>query len=186
MSEINVSATFKLCIFGDGGVGKTTLTSRFLTGLFDMDTKITLGASIFVKIMEIDGKKISIQIWDFGGEKQFRFLIPVYAHGSSAGIYMFDLTRMGSLAEMGDWISFFHEGLEGRERELPIFMVGGKSDLVDKRSVTEEYACDLCEKHNLIDYIEVSSKTGENVDELIKDIAREMMKNAYLLDNNSD
>ena len=108
---MDVQATFKLCIFGDGGVGKTTLTRRFLTGLFDMDTKITLGASIFVKFTEIEGKRISIQIWDFGGEKQFRFLIPVYAHGSSAGIYMFDLTRMGTLSDIDDWLTFFKDGL---------------------------------------------------------------------------
>lgn len=38
---MEVEATFKLCLFGDGGVGKTTLTRRFLTGLFELDTKIT-------------------------------------------------------------------------------------------------------------------------------------------------
>jgi len=146
-----------------------------------MDTKITLGASIFVKFIEVEGKKVSIQIWDFGGEKQFRFLIPVYAHGSSAGIYMFDLTRMGTLADMEDWITFFKDGLTEEEKKLPLMMVGGKSDLVEKRSVPEEDARDLCKKHKMLDYIEVSSKSGENADKLLDTITRTMMKNIGLL-----
>ena len=174
---MEVEATFKLCIFGDGGVGKTTLTRRFLTGLFELDTKITMGAAIFVKYLEIDGRKVSVQVWDFGGEKQFRFLIPVYAHGSSAGIFMFDLSRYATLGNLEDWITFFKDGLSNEEKSIPILMVGGKNDLGDKRSVTKEDALELKNQYNFFDYIECSSKSGENVDNLFNIIVREMMKN---------
>ena len=177
MSKIEVEATFKLCLFGDGGVGKTTLTRRFLTGLFELDTKITMGAAIFVKYLEIDGRKVSVQVWDFGGEKQFRFLIPVYAHGSSAGIFQFDLTRYATLGNIEDWITFFKDGLSNEEKNIPILMVGGKNDLVEKRSVTREDALELKDQYNFFDYIECSSKTGENVDKLFNISVREMMKN---------
>ena len=46
---------FKLCIFGDGGVGKTTLVNRYLTKIFDEDIKMTVGADFYVKDLEIDG-----------------------------------------------------------------------------------------------------------------------------------
>jgi len=175
--KIEVECTFKLCLFGDGGVGKTTLTRRFLTGLFELDTKITMGAVIFVKYLEIDGRRVSIQVWDFGGEKQFRFLIPVYAHGSSAGIFMFDLSRYNTLGNLEDWITFFKDGLSNEEQNIPILMVGGKNDLVEKRSVSREDALELKNQYNFFDYIECSSKTGENVDPLFNMIVREMMKN---------
>ena len=66
--------TYKLCIFGEKGVGKTCLVLRYLTGLFGTDTKSTLGAAIYVKYLTIENRKIIIQIWDFGGEQQFHFL----------------------------------------------------------------------------------------------------------------
>ena len=66
-------ATFKVVIFGDAGCGKTTLTQRFLTNLFKSDTKMTIGVDFEVKSLEINGKKVKLQIRDFGGEERFRF-----------------------------------------------------------------------------------------------------------------
>ena len=174
---MEVEYTFEMCIFGDGGVGKTTLTRRFLTGLFELDTKITMGAAIFVKYLEIDGKKISVQIWDFGGENQFRFLIPVYAHGSSAGIFMYDITRYSTLGEIEDWLTFFRDGLTGEEKNIPIMMVGGKSDLIEKRSVSKEDGLELSQKYDFFDFYECSSKTGENIELIFDRIVRQMMAN---------
>jgi len=56
---------FKLCIFGDGGVGKTTLVHRYLTKIFKEDLKMTIGADFSVKELEIDGKTVVLRIWDF-------------------------------------------------------------------------------------------------------------------------
>jgi len=178
---MNVDATYKLCIFGEGGVGKTSLTRRFLTGLFEIDTKMTMGAAIFVKYLEVEGRKVAIQIWDFGGEKQFRFLIPVYAHGSAGGIFMFDLSRYATLGNTEDWLTFFKEGLADEHKDIPIVMVGAKLDLVDKRNVDEEEAREICNKFGLAEYIECSAKSGENVEKVFEVIVKEMMQNAGLL-----
>ncbi|MFW9785880.1 MAG: GTP-binding protein, partial [Candidatus Heimdallarchaeota archaeon] len=65
-------ASFKIVIFGDAGCGKTTLTQRFLTNRFISDSKMTIGVDFEVKSLEIDAKKVKLQIWDFGGEERFR------------------------------------------------------------------------------------------------------------------
>ena len=44
-----VYARYKLCIFGDGGVGKTTLTHRFLHGVFKEDYRLTIGMDFYLK-----------------------------------------------------------------------------------------------------------------------------------------
>ncbi|GAI36675.1 unnamed protein product, partial [marine sediment metagenome] len=48
-------AMFKIIIFGDGGVGKTTLIARYLTGIFKSDSLITIGVDFHVKKIEIEG-----------------------------------------------------------------------------------------------------------------------------------
>jgi len=73
------SATFKICIFGAGGVGKTTLVQRYITGHFRESTKMTIGADILIKELEINNWKVRLQIWDFGGEARFIFFLPPYA-----------------------------------------------------------------------------------------------------------
>jgi small GTP-binding protein len=164
-------ATFKLCIFGDGGVGKTSLTKRYLTNSFDIDTKMTLGASIFVNYIEIEDKRIALQIWDFGGEEDFRFLLPAYAQGTSAGILMFDLTRLITYNILEEFVNFFRDGLSVDRKDIPIFLVGGKMDLADKRSIERKEALQVVEKFNLYTYIECSAKTGKNVPELFDQVA---------------
>ena len=53
----------KVCLFGDGGVGKTTLINRYLTGVFKTDSSITIGVDFHVKKVDVKGKKVSLQIF---------------------------------------------------------------------------------------------------------------------------
>ena len=55
---------FKICLFGDGGVGKTTLLGRYLTGIFKANQSITIGVEFHVKKVDVDGKIVLLQIWD--------------------------------------------------------------------------------------------------------------------------
>lgn len=169
--------TFKLSLFGAGGVGKTSLTRRYLTGLFELDTKMTMGASIYVKYLDIEDKRVSLQIWDFGGEKNFQFLLPVYAMGSNGGIFMYDITRYVTLKSIEEWLSKFKEGLTVSIDKVPIIMVGGKLDLQEKRSVPVDEAFKLSKKFNFFEYIECSSKTGRNVEKVFDLMTRAMIKN---------
>lgn len=171
--------TFKICIFGDGGVGKTTLTQRYLTGKFDANISITLGANILVKFLKIKDMKISLQIWDFGGEEMFRFLLPSYAVGSSGGIFMFDLTRNLSLINIETWVNTFRKNLN--PPNVPLYFVGSKIDLKEQRSVAREDAIILLKKYDLSDYFECSAMTGENVEEIFTQLASLMLKNVGVL-----
>jgi small GTP-binding protein len=174
-------ALFKVCIFGDGGVGKTSLVKRYLTGLFAGDSSMTLGVDFHMKNFEFHGKRVSLQIWDFAGEDRFRFLLPGYVKGASGGIFMFDITRQSSLRNFEDWLKIFKEGTEDSQIQVPIIMIGGKLDLHDRRSVYSKDAVDLAKSYELLDYIECSAKTGENVEIIFYKLALELTRRAEII-----
>lgn len=171
---------FKVCLFGDGGVGKTTLVNRYLTGVFKTNSQITIGVDFHVKKLELEGKRITLQIWDFAGEDRFRFLLPSYVIGASGGIFMYDITRYSSLKNFDAWFDIFKKGYTGDKNQMPVVMVGGKLDLEYRRTVSSNEALEIAKKHNLYGYIECSSKDGENVEEIFQEIAKLMMNRANL------
>ena len=168
---------FKLCIFGSGGVGKTTLIRRFVTKIFEEDIKMTIGADFSIKHVTVEGKKVTLRIWDFAGEERFRVLLPSFAKGADGGVFMFDITRNSSLKNLPEWLDVFKQG-EGCHRGIPIIMIGGKLDLHDRRSVYSKDAVDLAHKYNLYDYLECSAKTGENVEIFFHKLTRVLMERA--------
>lgn len=169
-------AKFKVCVFGDGGVGKTTLVNRYLTGLFSSDFKITIGADFYLKKLEIDGKDVTLQIWDFCGEQKFRFLLPSYVSGSSGGIFMYDITRYSSIVSADNWLNVFRKSFERNEIDIPLLCVGGKLDLESKRSVSSDVVSEIVKKYNFFDFIECSAKTGKNVEEIFRSLSQKMIE----------
>jgi GTPase SAR1 family protein len=93
---------------------------------------------------------------------------------------MFDITRYSSIKNLTDWMEVFNKGSKNHDKEIPIIMVGGKIDLDEKRSVMTDQAKDLAEKHKFSDYIECSSKTGQNVDKIFESITKIMLEKTKL------
>ena len=116
---------YKMCIFGDGGVGKTTLVNRYISGKFSEDFKMTIGVDFYTKTIEIDGIKVQLQIWDFGGEHQFKNLLPNYIIGASGGIYMCDVSRFSSLTNLEDWLKVLKRFPKKGDKYMPILLVAG-------------------------------------------------------------
>ncbi|MFX1312211.1 MAG: Rab family GTPase [Promethearchaeota archaeon] len=175
-------ATFKITIFGNGGVGKTTLLHRYITGEFFLDTKVTIGLDIAVKYLNIEGKKITLQIWDFGGEDRFRFLLPNYARGAFGGIFMYDITSPNSLRNIDEWLEIFKQE-QIKHFQAPLIMVGGKADLEDKRLISKKEANKIVKSYKFSHFFECSAKTGENVETIFDTLVRTIMNKAGLLVN---
>ncbi len=174
----DLSARFKVALFGDGGVGKTTLVNRYITGKFSSDFKMTIGVEFYSKTIEIENKRVSLKIWDFAGQthNQFKNLLPNYISGASAGIFMYDITRFASIRNIDEWLKILMKGLEGIYKKIPILLVGGKSDLENERSVEKDYASEVAKTKSFYNFLECSSVSGQNIETVFTSLARKMME----------
>ena len=166
---------FKVCIFGDAGVGKTTLVNRYLTGIFNSNYKITIGADFYLKKLIIDDKDVTLQIWDFAGEDKFRFLLPSYVSGSAGAIFMYDITRRSSIENCENWLKVLKKSFESNKIDIPLVMVGGKLDLESKRTVLKEKASQMASIYDFSENLECSAKTGRNVEDIFVSISKNML-----------
>jgi Ras-related protein Rab-7A len=172
---------YKICILGDGGVGKTTLVNKFITGLFQDNLKITIGVNFYVKKFDYNEYNITLQLWDLAGEDRFRFILPSYLLGAAGAIFMYDITRYSSFKNFFTWMDIFKDCSLKNQNKIPMIMVGGKSDLESKRAVDKEEVFKVVQSNNILDYLECSAKTGDNVDQIFHKITEIIMKKQELI-----
>ncbi len=161
----------KILTAGEGGVGKTTLLHRYVEGKFSAKTSMTIGVEFFLKEVNIDDTNCTLQLWDFGGQERFRFLLESYVLGAKGALLMFDLTRPMTLENLGQWCDIVRK----RDPTLPVLFLGTKLDLKEDISVDDDYAQMFQDEYNLFKYMKVSSKTGENVKEAFEILTREIL-----------
>ncbi|MHA1734674.1 MAG: Rab family GTPase [Promethearchaeota archaeon] len=153
---------YKLFLAGAGAVGKTTLLNRFTRGVFESFTK-TIGVDFATHEVDTPHGPTSLQIWDFGGQEEYRLLLPTLAKGSDGSLLLFDLTRGETFDELPGWVS----GIRAQNDDIPIMLCGAKYDLLQSdvglRCVSIEDVKELVKSLGLRGYIEVSSKTGFHV-----------------------
>ena len=162
---------FKSIVVGDGGVGKTALTLRFSKGFFTEDYKMTIGVDFHVKTISIDTFegpiKCKLQLWDTGGQERFSSIRPMYYRGSLGTILVFDLTNSASFEHLPQWIEEVRANIKA---DIPVLLVGNKSDLTDIRAVSVEEINNFTRDFNLY-YMETSAKTGDGVGDCFQILA---------------
>ena len=159
----------KVVFGGDGGVGKTTLIQRYLSGEFIDTTKITIGVGFHIHQMSYQGKDIYFSIWDCGGQEQFKQMgiFDNYFRGALVAVLMFDLTRALSIQGLETWHGFIDKTID-----TEILLIGGKSDLPRDPLITDDVLEHTIKKYNAFRYIETSSSNGLGVDLVFNEIAR--------------
>jgi Ras-related protein Rab-8A len=68
----NYDHLIKLLLIGDSGVGKSCLLLRFCDDSFTPSFITTIGIDFKIRTVELEGKRIKMQIWDTAGQERFR------------------------------------------------------------------------------------------------------------------
>ena len=168
---------YKVCVVGDGGVGKTSLISKFIKNSFSENYLMTIGSNFSVKPMvlsEYPKYNIILQIWDLAGQEQFKVVRPLFYKGAKAVIYVYDLTRESSFANLLNWKKEVEKVIGSK----PSILVGSKLDLVrpDEKRAKEEEINQIMDDINTNLYFETSAKEGINVEIIFEEATNKIIR----------
>ncbi len=173
---------FKVCLIGDGYVGKTSIRRKYLKGGFKASYLPTLGVDFAQKITTFEGVPTYLVVWDIAGQPLFQSLRRRYYEGCSGMILAYSVVDRMSFDNASKWLVEAH-GFMG---ELPpLIVAGNKIDLrpahVEEETVSTEegeaFTRRFSEKLNTpAIFIETSALTGENIDEAFDKLIRLMIE----------
>lgn len=153
----------KVCLLGATSVGKTSLVRRFVKGVFSDQYLTTLGVKIDRKDIDIDGRRITLVVWDLSGEDEFTQLETRYLRGAAGSILVVDRTRPETLDKALE-IEARAAGVIG---EKPRVLALNKADLEDRSPPAK---LELARDRGLT-LLDTSAKTGDGVESLFATLA---------------
>lgn len=144
---------FKIILIGDSGVGKTSLLKRYTDKIFEKTYISTIGVDFKVKTIDVNNEKVKLQLWDTAGQERFRTITNSYYRGSHGILIIFDVTGE---CNVDTWKE---EVLAQANKDAEILVLGNKADLPHKKT----------------EYVEVSAKSGENVENAFYELASKLV-----------
>lgn len=152
---------YRLVLIGDSGVGKTALLLRYSDNMFHTSFITTIGIDFRIKTIEVDGKRVKLQIWDTAGQEQFHSVASSYYRNAHGIMLIYDITSAESFIHISKWASNISNNAPTNVKQV---LVGNKSDMGEnKRVIEKDRGKTLADELNM-SFLETSAKTDTNVD----------------------
>ena len=174
---------FKILLIGNSGVGKSSLLFRFSENIWEKEFIPTIGVDFVsniniikkqkLKSIEVDGKKVKLQIWDTAGQERFKNIQASYYKGANGILVVYDITNKESFEHVNSWLIEIEKN--GNKNVFKI-LIGNKNDLEEQRAVTKEQGEEFA-SINGMDFFETSAKTAYQVQEAFIQLTKDIMKN---------
>jgi GTP-binding nuclear protein Ran len=158
---------FKLVLVGDGGVGKTTLVKRHLTGEFEKKYIPTLGVEVHPLPFDTNVGRLAFNVWDTAGQEKFGGLRDGYYIQGQCAIIMFDVTSRITYKNVPNW----HRDIVRVCENIPIVLVGNKVDVKDRQVKAKNIQ--FHRKRNL-QYYDLSARSNYNFEKPFLWLARRL------------
>ncbi|KAL8129760.1 hypothetical protein V2J09_018915 [Rumex salicifolius] len=173
----------KLLLIGDSGVGKSCLLLRFSDGSFTTSFITTIGIDFKIRTIELDGKRIKLQIWDTAGQERFRTITTAYYRGAMGILLVYDVTDESSFNNIRNWIRNIEQHASDNVNKI---LVGNKADMDEsKRAVPTSKGQALADEYG-IKFFETSAKTNLNVEEVFFSIGRDIKQRLAETDSKAE
>lgn len=160
-----VEATFKICLLGEFGVGKTSLVARFVRSTFSAKYLTTVGVKVDSREVALpDGRGVKLVIWDMAGRSALDALGAQYLRGASAILLVADGTRERSLGVALDLLMQSRASVP----DAIVALAVNKLDLVERWEVAPTT---LAQMRRSLPIFETSAQSGDGVEQAFADIA---------------
>lgn len=157
----------KIILLGHYGVGKSSLVRRFVHSQFSEEYITTIGVKIDKKTIQVGDTSLTLLIWDIAGENGQQKIPQSYRLGAHGAIYVFDLSRPATYANLEKEILALQELIPG----IPIQILANKLDLSSEKQIAE-----VMEAIRPYQAKATSAKTGEHVDDAFELLARKILE----------
>ncbi|XP_010552997.1 PREDICTED: ras-related protein RABE1d [Tarenaya hassleriana] len=173
----------KLLLIGDSGVGKSCLLLRFSDDTFTTSFITTIGIDFKIRTVELDGKRIKLQIWDTAGQERFRTITTAYYRGAMGILLVYDVTDESSFNNIRNWMKNIEQHASDNVNKI---LVGNKADMDEsKRAVPTSKGQALADEYG-IQFFETSAKTNYNVESVFLSIARDIKQRLTETDSKAE
>jgi len=160
----------KLMLIGDSGVGKSSLLLRFSDDSFDMNCTPTIGIDFKLRTIELDAKKIKLQLLDTAGQERFKTITTAHYRNAMGILLVYDITNDQSFHNIQEWLKNIEKHTSQPVNKI---LVGNKTDLAAQRKVSTEDGRAMAETLDMAFY-ETSAKDKSMVDEAFFALTRDI------------
>src|SRR5262245_4083290 len=159
----------KICMLGGFAVGKTSLVSRFVSSIFSDRYLTTVGVKVDKKQVSVDGRDMTLMLWDIYGQDDYQTVLPSQLRGMSGYLLVVDGTRRATL----DVARQLQQKATATVGPVPFLMLLNKSDLAAHWEIDEQAFFQLAEEGWRV--VKTSAKTGEGVEDAFLKLAKAML-----------
>ncbi|KAI1135287.1 GTP-binding protein rab2 [Hypoxylon sp. FL0543] len=145
-------------------------------------------------------KHMKLSLWDTAGQETYKSVTRSYFRGASGALLVFDITRRATFEHVTDWLNDLRAIADP---DIVVILVGNKLDQAQqpssssspdspdapasknnnnnknssRREVTKQEAEDWARRNGVLQYVETSAKSGENVEEAFMRVAERIFEN---------
>ena len=172
MAEEEYDFIFKVLLLGNSDVGKSSMLLRFVDSVWNDAFTPTIGVDFKVKTLEINNKRVKMQIWDTAGQERFRTVVSTYFRGAHGILLLYDVTNKDSFKNLENWLIEIEKN--SNQKVLKI-LIGNKCDLTEDREITTEEGQTFANRNGM-EFMETSAKMNTNVTEAFETLGKLMIE----------
>ena len=157
----------KAILVGESHTGKTCISHQLVSGVYKENPDSTNVAQCLEKIFTVEGKSVTLEIWDTAGQEKFRSLNKIFFKGAEIAFLVYDITKKETFNELKN---FWVEQVRTFSGENVMFViVGNKADLYTQEEVNENMGQELAEQIDGV-FGQTSAKFGTGIIDLFQTV----------------
>jgi len=166
------SKSFKISIMGPGGVGKSCITIRYTKSLFVETYDPTIEDAFRHQVM-VDDRVCVLEILDTAGQEEFLCLAQQWVENKNGFLLVFNVVESSSLLDAERFFRLIQDEYASKNQQRPpVVLVANKIDLAEQRRISVKQGQEASAAWGVEGYVEVSAKTGENIDNAFATLVR--------------